>query len=371
MRPLSPLYFIKNNRARCVLLIFMMIFVYLPYAGGLYVTNPYDNFSTAVKYSENEYVMICPIADCDDWADRFISFSESLMNEKGMEASYVSNANYLSWNTIMGYESGGFTFVFPDCESFFKYCSHMGIKCDRNDISDGSMIMSRRFAANRGMKIGSTISKDDDLNIYGNYTLDYITDEEGYTLYFVDENIFTSDLLNCPNLIIYNNGRDRADVISEINAFSEEKGISVRIGITWDEDISKQFTSLYVIYYLIIVLASLILTVTINAVFVGVYQKREYEFALYNAIGITKGEIVRKIVSEIFLMYVTALIAGGVLFFTGLYLLNNLVLYPEGKYLRYFEIKALTGLIISSVLVTLPVIITRTKRLLKADIKDY
>ena len=84
---------------------------------------------------------------------KFVNCLNDFMNEKGMEASYVSNANYLSWNTIMGYESGGFTFVFPDCESFFKYSSHMGIKCDRNDISDGSMIMSRRFAANRGMKI--------------------------------------------------------------------------------------------------------------------------------------------------------------------------------------------------------------------------
>lgn len=43
MKPLSSVYYIKENKARCLALIFMLFLGYAAYLGGIYVTNPADN----------------------------------------------------------------------------------------------------------------------------------------------------------------------------------------------------------------------------------------------------------------------------------------------------------------------------------------
>lgn len=43
MNPFSPLYFIKENKARCLLLMFMIFLSWGVYLGGLYATNPRHN----------------------------------------------------------------------------------------------------------------------------------------------------------------------------------------------------------------------------------------------------------------------------------------------------------------------------------------
>ena len=140
-------------------------------------------------------------------------------------------------------------------------------------------------------------------------------------------------------------------------------------------DVKKNITDQYEfftpMYTFIVILLSIILAVTINAAFVGMYQRRNFEFAVYRAIGISKKRIVGKIVGELVLLDLGTLTLGGLVFFLALYLFNNLVLYPAGKYLTYFHPLALVGLVLCNVTILVPLIVTRCRQLLRADICEY
>ena len=91
----------------------------------------------------------------------------------------------------------------------------------------------------------------------------------------------------------------------------------------------------------------------------------------YNEIEKKLPTIVGKIVGELVCLDFVTLLLGGGIFFLALYLLNNLVLYPAGKYLNYFHPLALTGLLLCNVTILVPLIVTRCRQLLKADICEY
>lgn len=368
MRPLSPVYYIKENKARCLALIFMLFLGYAAYLGGIYVTNPADNWVLPIKYYNEEFVQAYPKNDNSgeaDIADKFKQFEQKLKQDAELDVIKLGVfSSSLNWETIMTFETGTFYFPFLTVDDFKNYCEHVGISCDFDKLKNGSMIMSEKFAKNKGLKIGDVVDTDYDINIYDTYTLDALTNEDGYTLYFIDdrdENL---------NILIFSNGMDHEKITNRISELSKEMGITV-VQPSLEEEIGEQFTPFYRIYYFILILVAIILAVTINATFVGMYQQRKPEFAVYKAIGISKKKVVGKIAGELLCMDVVAMVLGGAIFFTGLYLFNHLVLYPVGKYLNYFHPIAFIGLLVCNIMVIVPLIVTRSRQMLKADICDY
>lgn len=362
MRSFSPMYFIRENKARCALLMFMLFLGYAAYLGGIYVSNPLDNWQLPIEYYE-KFTEAYPSEEDKESAD-FYAFTEELENDGRVEVLQLGVQNYFTWNTIMAFNSGTFSFTFLSASDFRTYCEYMDIECDFDSLKSGSLIMSERFAKNRGLEIGDTVDKDFSDNVYGKFTLDAVTKEDGYTLYFIDEDSDFSE-----NILILGNGvssEEVGDIVHDL-----QKKYDVRLYDRLREEIEGQFEAFNMIYMFILVLMAVILAVTINAAFVGMYQRRNFEFAVYRAIGISRRRIVGKIVGELLCMDAVALVAGGAVFFFGLYLFNNLVLYPDGKYLRYFHPMALGGLLISNLAVLIPLIVTRSRQMLKADICEY
>ena len=64
MKPFSPVYFIKENKMRCGLLILMFVLTYISYLGGLYVTNITTMYDYNIDARRN-YSIITP-AETDD-----------------------------------------------------------------------------------------------------------------------------------------------------------------------------------------------------------------------------------------------------------------------------------------------------------------
>ncbi len=155
------------------------------------------------------------------------------------------------------------------------------------------------------------------------------------------------------------------------NELAADYDISIYNAETYAERIDGQTSNLNCIYRFVLILMAIILAITINAAFVGMYQNRTFEFSVYRGIGYSKKRIVCKIMSELLWLDGIGLAAGGILFFSGLYLFNNLCLYPVGKYLRYFHSIALFGLILCNIIVLIPLFITRCRQLVKADICEY
>lgn len=365
MNPLSPLYFIKENKSRCCLLIFMLFLSYGIYLGGLYVTNPFDNWKYPIEiYEQAVYLIVQPSDDNADNEAQLADFRARVAADGKAELIDMGLYDGFFWETIMGFENGIFSFTFLSAEDFRTYCRSMNIDCDFDSLKSGSMIMSDRFAKNKSLEIGDSIGKDYDENMYGEYTLDAVTEEDGYTLYFIDE-----DAANPGAFMMLGNGIGGGELYDYADSLQEEYNLFIQQGHR--AEIDRQFASLNIIYLFIVIMLSVILAVTINAAFVGMYQRRNYEFAVYRAIGISMRQIIGKIAGELLLIDLIALTAGGAVFFTALYLFNNLVLYPAGKYLRYYNSWALLGLLLCNIMVLVPLILTRCRQMLKTDICEY
>ena len=358
MKPFSALYFIKENRVRCALLAIMLFLGYAAYLGGLYVTNIRDSWEVPFGYTDK---MVLVYGETEEQIERYKQFQRETAADSRIKMIPVSRRNHLNWKTIMGFEIGQYAYTFASVRDFETYCKYMGVVCDFKNLKAGSMVMSPKMSKNRGIKIGDKIEKDDADTIFGSYTLDALTEEDGYTIYFIDKKMsedYTAMLLSDEL------GKDRLQdyAVEKYGSYDDEN---------LEEKIDEELSFLYSIYIFIIMFLALILAVTICAAFVGMYQRRNFEFAVYRAIGVSKRRIVGKISSELLWMDLASLFGGGIIFFFGLYLFNNMVLYPEGKYLRYFNPLALTGLAVCNITVLIPLVVTRCRQMLKADICEY
>lgn len=367
MKPFSPIYYIKENRRKCILLIFMLFLSYAVYLGGLYVTNIRDNWNLMLDNRKQCVLVYSQNADTE--GEELKAFAKQVEKEGRAEVIWQEGRyNSLMWETIMGFSGGGITYTFSSVEDFKKYCEFLGIDCAFDKLKDGSFVLSDRFAKNRGLKLGDKVDPDYDRNIYGEYTLDALTEEDGYCQYYIDEGKFNSGLI----LI----GREKDGEILRGQALLDyakqlQQQFDVVIGEDVEERIDKQLKSIHMIYVFLVFLIAVIMAVTINAAFIGMYQRREYEFAVYRAIGISKKAMAGKMAGELLVMDIIALASGAGVSMLFLYLYNYFVLYPVGKYLRYFHPIALLGLLVCNITVVVPLVVTRCRSLLRADICDY
>ncbi|MDE7326256.1 MAG: hypothetical protein K2N63_08285 [Lachnospiraceae bacterium] len=361
MKPFSAIYFVRENKTRCILLMFMLFLGYAAYLGGLYVTNVRDNWELPISY----YQRVVRVNDISGDKENFDRFLEEV--EESGKAIILKNGSFnaFNWNSIMGFENGQASLTFLTVQDFKTYCEAMGITCDFGNLKSGSMVMSERFAKNVGMKIGDKVDKDYDENIFREFSLDATTKEDGYFLYFITEE--EDYLLNV--ILISKEGVSGEEVYEFVRERKEKYNLYVPDDL--EELIHSQVKPFHIIYTFIIVLLAVIMAVTVNAAFIGMYQRRNFEFAVYRAIGVSKKEIIKKIVKELLCMDGIAVIIGGGIFFLALYLFNNLALYPVGKYLRYFHPLALFGALLCNLGVLLPLMVTRSRQMLKADICEY
>ena len=361
MKPFSPIYFIKENKAKCILLIFMLFLGYGAYLGGLYVSNPLTTFDLPLAYAEDHVRIALLSFDPED--------RERLQNEaskiEDVQLIHLGTYQSFTWKSIMGFGSGDCSFTFRSVEDFKVFCEYMDIECDCDGLTSGSMVMSEKFAKNRGLKIGDKVDGEFSESLSDTFTLKALTNEDGYAQYFISD----EDDRSTNFILIGKNGKGGRRLYDV--AYGLKNDFNIFVHDNMRAEIEEQFETFYVIYTFIVVLLSVILAVTINAAFVGMYQRRHFEFAVYRAIGISRRRMIGKIVGELLCMDLFALAGGGIVFFFGLYLFNELVLYPKGLYLRYFHPLALFGLLLCNFAVIVPLMITRSRQMLKADICEY
>lgn len=361
MKPFSPLYFIRENKSKCILLIFMLFLGYGAYLGGLYVTQPVDSYSLAFEYH-------------DKFAEFYLkSYDEETIEALKKEVSDIENVQLLHlgtyqsfyWDCIMGFECGDNAFSFRSVEDFKDYCEFMDIEYDFDELASGSLIMSEMFAKNKKLEIGDTVDEEFDEDFYGKFTLKALTKEDGYAQYFITDEDAMSDYF----MLIGKNGTTSKELYDI--AYKLQEKYDIGVFDRYRKNVEENFEMFNMIYMFVVILLAIILAVTINAAFVGMYQRRNFEFAVYRAIGISKWRIIGKIVGELLCMDFIALTIGGAIFFFVLYLFNNLSLYPNGTYIQYFNSLALFGLVLGNFTVLAPLIITRCRQMLKADICEY
>ena len=358
----SAVYYIMQNRFKCGLLMFMFFLTYIAYLGGVYVTNLPTMYEYAAERME-KFVVIGPSAKDTDWS-QFQGAVEKLQEEDGITIIQQSVISSVYTKSIMSFTTSYPRYAFRTVEDFKIFCDYMGIHCDFDNLKEGSFVASKLMANSRGMQIGDTLIQKEDENIYHDYTLDAVTDEEGYTAYFINDNTN----YNC---ILLPTGMTMEAFHEYLAALEEEYEIAMTDVESYRESNAKDFESFQMIYVMIVVLLAIVMAVAINAAFVGMYQQREAEFAVYRAIGVSKGRIVGKLMKELLLMDGIGIVAGGAIALLGIYLFNHLVLIPDGLMLLYYHPLAVGGMLLCNIAVFLPLVLTRSRRLLKTDICAY
>lgn len=366
MKPLSAIYFIKENKMRCFMIIFIFVLTYVIYIGGLYLNNIEQTFVYSVQRLD-KFASIQPSGTSVD-KDKFEKSKLRCMKEEGLlviEQVYGGNI-YIS--SIMGGVKNGFPiFSFKSVEDFRSYCEYMNIDCDFEGLKEGSAIMSEMFALNRGLKRGEEVIAEEAESeiLYGDFTLDAITDEEGYSFYTIGGADLNREYLILP---VDMNLEQFGVFLKELTG---DFDITATNGEYLKQEIARQMSSMNKIYFFIVIFTAIVMAVTINAVFVGLYQKREPEFAVYKAIGIGRKRIRRKLISEILVMDLIGILIGGIICITALYLLNRLYFQPSGRYIFYYHPVSLIGMVVCNAVVLIPLIFTRSRQMMKADICSF
>ncbi len=365
MKSFSPLYFIKENKARCAVLIGMIFLSFAVYLAGLYVMNVVTSFEEfgAELYESSAFIGLKARDEAS--MQGYEDAAEDVKNEENVQLLELGWGNYFNVESIMSFTVGYQSLTFLNREDVKLFCEVNDIACDVTKLGSRSVIMSEQMANNLGLKLGDILTPEEFSGVSEEFTLDVITDQKTYASYFLEEGGQVG------NYLVVNTGKSKSEYEAYLDRLEAKYPITIHDYEVDMRDVERTFSFLPKIYIAVLVLVAIIMAVTVNAVFVGVYQGRTFEFAVYRAIGMEKGKITGKIVGELLWMEGIALVGGGVLFFLGLYLLNHLVLYPAGKYLDYFNNVALAGLAICNVIILVPLIITRCRQMHRADICEY
>lgn len=365
MKPFSALYFIKENKKRCVVLICMIFLSFAAYLAGLYVMNVITSFR---KFSEelHESAALVQLKARDEASrEAYKEVLETVREEERVRLVDLGYYNSLTVESVMGFTVGYQSLTFLNREDMKQFCEINDIVCDVDSLGRRSVVMSELQANNLGLNIGDTLTPEAYNGLSETFTLDAITNQTTYASYFLSEG---GEPMNA---MVLNIGMEKAEFKAYLDRLEEQYPIRM---YDYEDDmaeVDRVFAFLPKIYIAVLILVAIIMAVTVNAVFVGVYQSRNFEFAVYRAIGMGKRKIAGKIVGELLWMEGIALVGGGALFFLGLYLFNHLVLYPAGKYLDYFNNVAFMGLAICNVIILVPLIITRCRQMYRADICEY
>jgi len=365
MKPFSPLYFIKENKARCAVLIFMIFLSFAAYLAGLYVMNVVTSFEefSAELYQKSAFLGLN--ARDEATMKGYEEAAEDVRNKEGVRLLELGWGNYLNVESMMSFTVGYQSLTFLTEEELRLFFEVNDIGCDLSGLESRSVIMSKWVANNLGLKQGDILLPEKFSGISGEFTLVAITEQTTYATYFYEEGG------SMGNYLALNVGMTEPEFTAYLESLEQQYPVEIVGYEAGMEDIERTFSFLPKIYIAVLVLLAIIMAVTVNAVFVGVYQSRTFEFAVYRAIGMEKRKITGKIVGELLWMEGIALVGGGGLFFLGLYLLNHLVLYPAGKYLDYFNNVAFMGLVICNAIILIPLIITRCRQMHRADICEF
>ena len=363
MNPYSALYYIKENKGRSLLIAAMFFLTTLLLLGGNYIQSNYYYWEGIIDLSEKVVEVEASVSD--EGYSEYYALLDKLAEDPDITIMLHSGyaAPSLDWTCTMGFSMGGYATRFNTPDDMREAFRILGYHGDFSGLREGSIVMSDAMAKNHGFQIGDII--DERHGLSRAYTLDAIIEEDVYCVLYVE---------NAPEEALM-----RAHVLSERLSTSELmervrstcEGSKCKIQKSWREGLDRQFEPINLIFYLALLLLSLVLAVSVNSVISGHYNKRMYEFGIYRAIGRTKRDVRRKVASEIVITdLVTVVIGIGVVELI-VFLLNELYYKPGGRYLPYWSKIGVIGMIVSNLCVLLPTVVLRGRAMCKADGTEF
>lgn len=362
--PFSAVYYMKENKGKAALGIFMMILATLMYLAGNYIQSAIYTFEKEFMYSDK--LVRVSLQSTDEEYQDFFAFRKMVEEDKKLE--YVNVTAYgfsgMQHGTVMGLYMGGWSYVFNSRSDMEKVLVHLGIEGDFSDCKHGSMIISQDFANNRGISLGDTLDRGFDESLNRTYTVDAIIDDGSFCTFYIYED---DDSLG--RLYIYSDVLEGEELYDYVRSLAGDR--KVQIVEAERSEVLPQFDMFYTLFYAVDILVAVVLAVTINSVITGQYLKRTYEFGIYRALGRSRREIKRKVAAEILSMNAVACLVGGAAILLFTYLMNELVYEKQGLHLLFFSKTGLLGFVLCDVLMAVSLIWSKGRLMSKADVTEF
>ncbi len=363
-KPFSALYYMKENKGRTMLCIFIMFLAAFIFLAGNYIYSVPYTFEKEFEYSDK--LVTVGLQSTDEEFKDFFDFVKVVEEDDKLEMVMSSSRGFSSMRhgTVLNLKMGGQCYVFNSVSDMEKVFAHLGIEGDFSACKHQSMIISRDFARNKGIKLGDAVDKSFDEDLNNSYTVDAMIDDGGFCSFYIYED---NDSLG--RMYIFSETMEGEELYDYVKKLAGNR--KVQIAEAERAMVTQQLDIFNVLFYLIDIIIAIILAVTINSVVTGQYLKRTYEFGVYKALGRSKKEVKKKVAAEVLTMNLIACLIGFLVVFTFTYLVNELVYQPKGLHLVYFSKLALVGFIICELLILIPVIWSKGRLMSKADVTEF
>ncbi|MBQ9872585.1 MAG: ABC transporter permease [Eubacterium sp.] len=363
MNPLSSFYYIRNNKGRAALIIFMMFFTTLMFIAGNYIKSMDWYWQDCFSYEDR--LAVIQVLPTDEDSRDYKAVREEIDKDPKLKWMNLSGYGYggLEWTCTLGFDIGSYSKVFNSKEDMKTAFDLWGIDVDVSKLENRSIVISSALARNKGLKAGDKLDRTVDDALDDTYTLGAVFEGNSFATFYLVESE------NDARTYVYSDeltGQDLHDYI--LNLIGDRK---VKLSNFSSEFVNRQLAPLYLIFTVGAFLLSVILAVTVNSVVNGQYIRRTYEFGVYRALGISRKRVFRKCAAELLLMDAIAILIGAAVCFLTTFLLNELYYIPGGRFLPYFSWLGVLCFVISNLTVLLPMILSKGRRMGKADVTEF
>ena len=359
MKPFSAGYYVRNNKGRAAIIIFMMFLTTCMLMAGNFVSSLWWYFDKADEYDDKIVVAGCLPTDTDyeEWRSFYKDISEDgNLIVLGRTGNGFSGMDVKS---TIGIDVWSTTYAFNSAADMQRAFDHLGIDFDCTGLPDMSIVISKSLADNAKMKIG-------DLTKNKQYTLRGIMDDGSYVVFYIYEEPEGKEMYRANIMSESMSGDELYRYVEKIRGDRK-----VNIDLPYVGQTRKEMQPAKLIFYASMLLLSVIMAVTLNSVVSGQYIKREYEFGVYRALGISRGRVRRKIAAELITMDVIAIVLGVSGQLLASFLLNELLYIPRGQFLPYISEPGLIGIVVSNLLVLVPLILLKGRKMCRMDVTEF
>ena len=397
IKPIHALYYMRNNKVRVFILILLMSLVSICYVGGLYISSPfYENLNTIDVY-RNFVVVSQGAGQAYHWENdpeydpEYTAFLDRVLAGpipgigQAMQIHYFADdgktggfqgagiPRKILFHTLIGIPMGIPMPAFRASEDFSAFNNIVGLLPPDFVLDDGDMVMSDLLRRNRGLEVGAFVENDGEMvtGLRRGIRLAETYEAKGYTSFLVDAGQKPDSVLLLREALADRETSER-QLNTAVDRLKQEYPGLQFFDYPYQYDyINNISTAFWAVIVPVCIIVALVLAITINAILIGEYANRKFEFSIYRATGFSKWEISFKIVKEILWMNLLGLCWGALMAALLIFVLDDAILFDQGIHLSYYCLESVYGSILCEVAVIVPIILFQVHRIKKHDVTDY
>ncbi|MBR6664702.1 MAG: ABC transporter permease [Lachnospiraceae bacterium] len=362
MKPFQAMYFVRHNLSKVMTVFIMIALTGLLYVGGSYISNIEVEYLKTYEPEKDVAFVNLNGMSTEQGKDAFL---EEVRRDESLQLIPVG-VNGFQFPTVLAFINGNSSFCYSK-EDFLWRNQRMGWVEDSSLVEENTLFVSERYATYLGVKEGDLYSDNSEkLSLYfgeGPYEV-HIMEGDGFGNILISNECLTNEYYQ----LTWSDKGSREVFESRVAELKEKyKEIDINTHAERVKRARENFEINAVIFLSIMVVVTCVFFITINAVLVGIYDKRKSEFQIYESIGIPKSKIRRKVVGELVIMSAVGMVLGLALAMGMITLLNVCIFAKDGLQLYYYHPWALGSWLICNAMILIPSILLRLRAIHKSS----